>query len=120
MKSLGLLKESREPRVGEFLLQKGMSSSNSCSEVLEMNSGLFPVDSKGCEFPAIAGSGFQLSTEAYHLPVRPSFTSILTHSSDLLFNQLMSSSRLMLIFAFTKSGALGWGAFANNPSMNSI
>ena len=62
-----------------------------------MNSGLFPVDSKGCEFPAIAGSGFQLSTEAYHFPVRPSFTSILTHSSDLLFNQLMSSSRLMLI-----------------------
>ena len=37
-----------------------------------------------------------------------------------MLNQLSISSRFMLMLALIKSGALGWGALANKPSMNSI
>ena len=88
-----------------------MSSSNSCSEVLEMNSGLFPVDSKVVSFRPLQIK-FPVVNRGIPFPVLPSFTSIiLTHSSDLLFNQLIQFFSFDADFCFHKIWCVGMGGF---------
>src|SRR5690606_6189029 len=64
--------------------------------------------------------GWYVFTAAYHLPLRLSLTSMLTQSPDRLDSQSISSSRLIEMDAFTKSGALGFGALTISPSTNSV